>query len=212
MSGEDQKGFRDEHESSNKRRAQRTRVREVDFMRVEQSAGGEALHSFEEEVKKKMSLEGSNPREDLIKEEERKVKAEVSHDLYVELLRLSRKSELSQKQKQYFELRYIKKLTFSQIAAIMKVSRPRAARLGMMVLIKLKKNRSNDVIAQLASSGRCYSGMTPLQQRIARLKYIKKLSVRRIAVNLNMSSRAVYQALERIRKINFPDGTPSQIG
>jgi len=138
MSTKDKKNDNEPNDSNEVNESKpRTRIREIDFMRVEDTLHGCALSPFELEVKDKIASAPS-PIDILTQGEDREEKK--SHAHYT-LSRLLAYAHLSQVQKACYELLYHECLTDKEAASRMSLSRVRIRTLRFSITQSLLKAR-----------------------------------------------------------------------
>ncbi len=187
-----------EFPESEERPKWRRRVREVDFMRVEDTQHEKPLGPFELEMKKKIASAPS-PRDLLIEKEEEKEREDQRRLAGERLDSLLRKANLTPNQKACFELLYHEGLSDVEVARKLSVSRERIRLHRRAILKALKRIAQREVEAQKVYL-RC---KTEKQKLIWRLYYEKGLSAREIARRLGRTKSAVNMVLARIRT-KFP--------
>lgn len=181
---------------SEKRRP-RTRVREVDFMRVEDTLNNQPLALFELEVKKGIAI-AKSPLEELEWRERQSRDHQLRRISKYKLSCLVRKAKLTPRQQQVYQLIWIKGFPIKRTAEILGICRPRVAILKGRILkflfavLEEEKNRKH-----LAAKARL-ACKTKKQCAIWELYFKKGKTISEIARVLNLSRQAVQQLMKRI--------------
>ncbi|MFH0986046.1 MAG: sigma factor-like helix-turn-helix DNA-binding protein [Candidatus Omnitrophota bacterium] len=183
--------------SSHKRR---TRVREIDFSRVEGTRPEDPLHPFELEVREKLAGPAGSS-DDLAAKEHRVLGRRKITATHARLVRLSREGMLTERQQTYFDLFYVDGRSDKEIASRLGVSRSTVRDFRQEIHRRmrhfiLEKESVRRMLRSVKSAG-----LTKKQKQIFRLRYRKGLSVAQIARVLGRRPRAIYALLERTRKI-----------
>ncbi len=185
----------------------RTRIREVNFMRVEDTQG-QVLSAFELEVKEKIACV-SSPYEELAQKEEKKEKREKAKRTLAKLLK---STKLTPNQKTCYELSFIEELPDSEVAARLSVSASRVRSLKSSVISTFRRTqdkfRRMEFIARAADSHK----LSPRQQLIWKLCYESHLWAKEIASKLGTTEKTVEMVLRRLRKKIFPRGISEKRG
>ncbi len=165
----------------------RTRIREIDFMRVEDTMCNRPLSAFELEVKEKIAC-GPSPAEELISREEAE---ENGKSLRSTLERLIRLANFTSNQAACYELIYGEELSDEEAAFRLRISRGRLRWLKIGIVKALKRAHQKGRVLDAA-----LSGVLPEKQgAIVRLSYGEFRPVSEIAGILGMKKRAVQRIL-----------------
>lgn len=186
-------------ETNSRKNRRRTRVREVDFMRVEDASIQDALSPFEMEVKNKIA--GEMPlRREALDAEELRIKERLARVFKGKLKKLISKGVLTNRQREFYELFYVEKLSDREIAKKMGVSRVRVRKLRWSLKEALKravkKDKEKEVLARRVKQIR----LTRNQKCVWRLHQKEGFSVAEIASRLNKTPQTVYWVLQNLRK------------
>ncbi len=187
------------HESNSTTGSRRTRVREVDFMRVEDASTHDALSPFEMEVKNKIAGAVSGLK-GVLDDEETRIKRQLARIFKAKLQKLLSRGVLTGRQREFYELFYVHKLTDPEIAKRMGVSRVRVRKLRWALKETLKravkKDREREAVAQKAK----YTRLTKNQKLVWRMYHKERLSPSAIALKTGKSPQAIYWVLKNMRK------------
>jgi predicted DNA-binding protein YlxM (UPF0122 family) len=186
------------YESNNTTGRRRTRVREVDFMRVEDASTRDALSPFEMEVKNKIAEE--MPLKGALDAEELRIKEQLARVFKAKLKKLISKGVLTKRQREFYELFYVLKLTDPEIAERMGVSRVRIRKLRWSLKEALKRAVKKDKEKELMNHRAKYIRLTRNQKTVWRMYQKERLSVADIANRLSNTPQAVYWVLQNLRK------------
>ena len=189
---------------SGAKKKRRSRVREIDFMRVEGSLHDDPLHPFELEVKQKLA-DSSSPLDELLEKEKHAEERKILRKARSKLTWLLKSNVLTSKQKEYFRLLYVQKRADKDLATRLGVSRSTIRRMRQDIQIALHK--------ALAWKNECHRvrkrkeistlQLTAKQRVVFRLRYKEGLSVSEIARKLGKSRKAIYSVLARVTKLFF---------
>ncbi|OGW69658.1 MAG: hypothetical protein A2036_01755 [Omnitrophica bacterium GWA2_50_21] len=196
MSGKTTNESEDFLETKKKRRA---RVREIDFMRVEGSLQDDPLHPFELEVKKRIA-DASSPLHEIVERETQEEQRMILRVTRNKLTWLLKEVALTAKQREYFELLYIQKLSNEKVAKKLGVTSSTVRRMMQDVPKALHKalswNRERRRMLKAISA----LHLTANQRVVFRLRYREGLSVSEIARKLGKLRTAIYNVLARVTK------------
>jgi len=174
----------------------RTRVREVDFLRLEGTVSGEPLSLFELKVRELLAASPS-PREELEAKESQAGEREARRRMRISLACLRRKA-LSERQARCYELLYLKEKPARKIAEILGVSESRVRHLRSSIRKALeralRREEERKKIRKFLYSG---PPLTRKQARVFRLRHLKNLSAREIARRMGRTEQGVGQMLKR---------------
>ncbi|HRK61721.1 MAG TPA: hypothetical protein PLY88_04135 [Candidatus Omnitrophota bacterium] len=190
--------FYETTDSGGRRRA---RVREVDFMRVEDASIQDALSPFEMEIKNKIA--GEDSLRDSLSQED-KSQSRFRGILKRKFRKLLSKGVLTVRQREFYELFYIQRLTDVETAKRMGVSRVRVRKLRWALkkalnrAVKCKKGKEA-VVPKVR-----YGSLTKNQKNIWMMYRKEKLSPVQIARKLGRTKQAVYGVLKNIQKKSLP--------
>lgn len=174
-------------------------------MRAEDTLHGQALSSFELEVKERLACVPSAAEEWTAREEEE----EKNERIKSVLSNLIKKAKLTSKQKTCYELIFVEGLSDKEAAKHLSISGGRLRWLKIQVLKAIQRARQNEALreAVLAQS------LTKKQKLVVHYRFEKLLSIKEIAARIGSKERAVKKLLQlvkqKILKENLGKGTPS---
>ncbi len=179
-----------------KKSGPRSRVREADFMRIEDSAIRDPLSPFELEVKGRLAS-AKSPLESLLEDEEHLSRKQALKEQRKKLKKLLRK--LGVRQQQYFKFFYSRHRKDKEIALKLGISESRVRvirwSLKTSFINAAKRDQSKEVLKRSIK----YKALTKPQKRVWKLYAEKGLSPLEIAQHLGCSKRAVNRILARIK-------------
>lgn len=182
-----------EEEQNEKPERIKSRTREIDFMRIEDTMHGQPLTHFELKVKKKIACVPSPYDEIARKEEEEECFEEVQRKIED----LIRKARLTAMQEACYRLVYVEVLPDKEIAKRLSLGVRNVAKLKQSVLKALKRVHEKQCIKKLADR----HDLTEKQRLVIHLRYEEQLSLKEIAERLGVTLRAVDDLLGRTRKL-----------
>lgn len=180
-----------------KKQGGRIRVREVDFMRAEDTVQGQELTAFELEVKSEMAS-AQSPFEELMSREEQKNESQKKRISKYRLSCVVRKAKLSVRQAECYRLIWIKKLSENKAAQILGISRSRvrdikqSIRFNLMAALEKEKKRNQQAVRAR------FACKTDKQRKIWKLYFKEGKTISEISRDLTLSRQAVQQLLKRI--------------
>lgn len=187
------------HESNSTKSSKRTRVREIDFMRVEDASTRDGLSPFEMEVKNRIA--GAKPLEKRIEEiEERQIKSGLTLAFREKLQKLLSKGVLTKRQRDLYELLYVQKLTDPEIAKRMEVSRVSVRKLRWALKEALKRAARKERELKGFHCKVKQFHLTRTQKSVWRLYQKQGLPVAEIARRLGKTPQAVYWVIQNLVK------------
>lgn len=179
-------------------RRTRTRVREVDFIRVEDASIHDALAPFEMEVKERIAADDTRLN---FEREEAFVQVAIRRVLLKKLRRLVKTGDLTSRQREFYELFYVQHLPDLEISRQLGISRVRIRKLRWQLKQKLTKvihkQRDRENVGKKMRRGR----LTKKQRQIWQLYSKEGLRPVRIAESLGRTRQSVYWVLKRLKKI-----------
>ena len=184
-----------EEEQNEKPKRIKSRTREIDFMRIEDTMHGQPLSHFELKVKEKISCVPS-PFEEIARKEEEENRSEQVQNTLNELV----EKALTPKQKAWFQLVYVEELPDEEIAKRLKVTERRVRQLKAATLKAFKRAYEKQRVKQMADTFE----LTEKQRLVIQLRYEEQLSLKEIAGRLGVTPDAVDDLLCRMRKKIFP--------
>ncbi len=184
---------------SETKKKRRSRVREIDFMRVEGSRQDDPLHPFELEVKKKIA-DASSPLDEIVERETREEQRMILRASRNKLTWLLKEGALTAKQREYFELLYVQKLSNEDVAERLSVTSSTVRRMRQDIPKALHKALSWKRECQRVLKAIAALHLTAKQRVVFRLRYREGLSVSEIAGKLGKPRTAVYNVLARVTK------------
>ena len=187
------------YETDKAKNSRRTRVREVDFMRVEDASTRDSLSPFEMEVKDKIAAEMPLLKKAL-EAEERRIKEQLARVFKAKLNKLLSRGILTERQREFYELFYVKKLTGREIAQIMGVSLSRVRTFRLFLKKSLKKAVMKDKQREFMSSRVKHVQLTRIQKSVWRLYQREGLSVTEIARRLGKTRQSVDWVFQNLKK------------
>jgi len=193
-----------ENEEENKKSAEevecekpkriKSRTREIDFMRVEDTMHGQPLTHFELKVKEKIACVPS-PYEEIARREDEESRSEQVQNTLNDLV----EKALTPKQKAWFHLTYVEELPWQEIAKRLGITERRVRQLKAATLKAFKRAYEKQRIKQLLDT---YE-LTEKQRLVIQLRYEEQLSLKEIAGRLGVTPDAVDDLLCRMRKKFF---------
>jgi len=188
----------DEQDSKREKSRRRTRVRETDYMRVENDRSFDPLSRFEQNARDKLAAEKS-PLDELLAEEEEAKQLRARHIERRRLAFVLKKANLTAKLEQCFLLLYVQNFTVAQAAKILGVSNVRVRQ--MRIKLKTVLLKAAGYVGRNPKRGHLDrpQNMTRNQRRIWRLKHREGLPSKEIAAHLGISLRAVNMVLRRVK-------------
>lgn len=186
------------YETNKAKNSRRTRVREVDFMRVEDASTRDSLSPFEMEVKDKIAAEMPLLKKALDAEELR-IKEQLARVFKAKLNKLLSKGILTERQREFYELFYVKKLTGREIAQIMGVSLSRVRTFRLFLKKALKKAVMKDKQREFMSNRVKHVQLTRIQKSVWRLYQREGLSVTEIARRLGKTRQSVDWVFQNLK-------------
>lgn len=184
----------------NERKAQgRSRIREVDFMRVEDTLHGQSLHPFELEVKEKIASQTS-PLDELLRQEVEREDWRVARVAKWRLKKLLKENVLTLKQKVCYEFLYEKNLSTKEVAQRMNVSKSRVRDLRRSIKKALTHTHKKQMEAILFWKLGFPFCKTRRQRLIWRLRYLRGYTAAQIALREGRSKSSVIRVIERVTK------------
>jgi len=188
----------DHTEKAGTGRRTRTRVREVNFMRVEDASIHDALAPFEMAVKERIAADDTRMN---FEREEAFVQVAVRRVLLKRLCRLVKTGALTPRQREFYELFYVQHLSDLEISRQLGVSRGRIRKLRWQLkqnLMKaIGKQRDRENVGKKIRRGR----LTKKQKQIWRLYSMEGLKPVQIAGSLGRTRQSVYWVLKKLKKI-----------
>ncbi|MDP2629278.1 MAG: sigma factor-like helix-turn-helix DNA-binding protein [Candidatus Harrisonbacteria bacterium] len=192
---EDENKNNAEEEQYEKPKHIKSRTREIDFMRIEDTMHGQPLTHFELKVKAKIACVPS-PYEEIARKEDEESKSEQIQNTLNELV----EKALTPKQKAWFHMVYVEELSDREIAKRLNVTDRRVCYLKADTFKAFKRAYEKQQIKQLLDN----CDLTEKQRLIAQLRYEEQLTLKEIASRLGVTLRAVDDVLGRIRRNFFP--------
>ncbi len=190
-------GENDEFDSKkSEKRKTRTRVREVDFMRVEDAASGQELAPFELEVKNELAS-AKSPFEELVSREKGGREAHLKRIPKYKLACLIRKAKLTPLQVECYRLIWVKGLSDNQTAKKLGFSRSRVRNIKRFILKVLPLTIGKEKNRKLIASKARIACKTEKQRTIWELYFKRGKTISEIAGILSLSRQAVHQVLRR---------------
>ncbi len=186
------------YETNKAKNRRRTRVREVDFMRVEDASTRDSLSPFEMEVKDKIAADMPLLKKALDAEELR-IKEQLARVFKAKLNKLLSKGILTERQREFYELFYVKKLTGREIAQIMGVSLSRVRTFRLFLKKALKKAVMKDKQREFMSNRVKHVQLTRIQKSVWRLYQREGLSVTEIARRLGKTRQSVDWVFQNLK-------------
>jgi len=186
------------YETNKAKNLRRTRVREVDFMRVEDASTRDSLSPFEMEVKDKIAAEMPLLKKALDAEELR-IKEQLARVFKAKLNKLLSKGILTERQREFYELFYVKKLTGREIAQAMGVSLSRVRTFRLFLKKALKKAVMKDKQREFMSNRVKHVQLTRIQKSVWRLYQREGLSVTEIALRLGKTRQSVDWVFQNLK-------------
>lgn len=186
------------YETNKAKNSRRTRVREVDFMRVEDASTRDSLSPFEMEVKDKIAAEMPLLKKALDAEELR-IKEQLSRVFKAKLNKLLSRGILTKRQREFYELFYVKKLTGREIARTMGVSLSRVRTFRLFLKKALKKAVIKDKQREFMSRRVKHVQLTRIQKSVWRLYQREGLSVTEIARRLGKTRQSVHWVFQNLK-------------
>jgi len=172
----------------------RTRIREVDFMRVEDTASGQELAPFELEIKDEIAS-AQSPFEELASQEKREGENQLKRISKYKLSCLIRRTKLTPLQVECYRLIWLKGLTEREAAKKLGFSRSRVRNIKQTIMssltLNLEKEKKRDRMAAKAQ----LACKTEKQRKIWNLYFKQGKTIREIAKDLSLSRQAVRQLL-----------------
>jgi len=187
------------YESRGAKSSKRTRVREVDFMRVEDASIHDALSPFEMEVKNKIAAEMPLLKQAL-EDEELRIKEQLARVFKTKLNKLLLKGVLTKRQREFYELFYVKKHTGRETAQLMGVSLVRVRKLRWSLKNALRKTVMKDKEKEFMRRRVTHIRLTKKEKLVWRLYQKEGLSVTAIARRLGKTRQAVDWVFQNLRK------------
>ncbi len=188
------------HESNRSKSSKRSRVREVDFMRVEDASTRDSLSPFEMEVKNRIA--GERPLEKWTEEvKERQAKSGLALAFKGKLRKLlSKEGVLTKRQRDIYELSYVQKLSDPEIAKRLGVARVtvRTLRCALKEALKRAVRKERDLKGFHRKVKQIHLSRT--QKKIWRMYQKEGLPVVKIARRLGKSFQTVYWVLQNLLK------------
>jgi len=172
----------------------KSRTREIDFMRVEDTMHGQPLSHFELKVKAKIACVPS-PYEEIARREDEESRSEQVQTTLNDLV----EKALTPKQKAWFHLVYVEELPDREIPKRLNINERRARALKTATLKAFKRAYEKQRIKQLLDT---YE-LTEKQRLVIHLRYEEQLTLKAIAGRLGVTLRAVDDLLGRMRKKIF---------
>ncbi len=175
----------------------RTRVREIDFMRVEDTAQSQELAPFELEIKDEIAS-AESPYEKLASQEKRGGDKELKRVSKYKLTCLMRKAKLTSRQAECYQLIWVKEFSENKTAKKLGISRSRVRDLKQVILSSLasalekEKNRN-----RIATKAR-FACKSKKQYKIWRLYFKQGKTISEIGRDMSLSRQSVHQFLKRI--------------
>jgi len=193
------RGNEESGEVSARKAQKRSRVREVDFMRVEDTAHGQALHPFELEVKEKIASQ-SSPFDELMRREMDRENRRVEKIARGKLRKLLKAGVLTPKQKICYELLYEKSLSTGDVARKMDISKSRVRDLRRAIqkaLARAYEKHMEDILIWRLGYPFC---KTKRQRFVWRLRYLEGFTPAQIALREDRAKSSVNEVIERVKK------------
>lgn len=182
----------------------KSRTREIDYMRVEDTLHGQALTHFELKVKEKIACVPSAYDQIARQEEEEERAAEIRRKIED----LLKKARLTASQEACYRMVYVEMLSDSEIAERLSLGIRNVAKLKQSVLEALKRVHERQCIKNLADQ----HDLTEKQRLVISLRYEEQLSRKEIADRLGVTIRAVDDLLVRMRKLILKENSPKSVG
>lgn len=192
-----------EEVQSEKRERIKSRTREINYMRVEDTMHGQPLTHFELKVKEKIACVPS-PYDEIARKEEEE---ERSEEVQRKIEDLIRKARLTAMQEACYRMVYVEMLPDKEIAKRLSLGVRNVAKLKQSVLKALKRVHEKQCIKELADR----HDLTEKQRRVIYLRYEEQLSLKEIAERLGVTFRAVDDLLGRTRKMLFAKKNSSNL-
>lgn len=186
------------YESNNRKSSRRTRVREVDFMRVEDASTHDSLSPFEMEVKDKIAGEAPGV-EKALEAEELRVKEQLARVFKTKLNKLLAKGILTKRQREFYELFYVKKLTGPETAKAMGVALVRVRKIRWAIKKALRKTVLKDKERALLGHRVTQIRLTKTEKTVWRLYQKEGLSVTEIARRLGKTRQGVHWVFQNLK-------------
>jgi len=182
-----------------KRRKNRTRVRQVDFMRVEDTAHGQELAPFELEVKEEIAR-NRNPFEEIESQETQAREVQLKRVARYKLSCLMRSAQLTQRQRECYQLIWVKGLSENEAARKLGLSRSRVRDIKKTIkssLVAAHEEEKHRKGISLKIQSVC---KTAKHRTVCKLYFKKGKTVSEISRCLGVSRQAVQQLLKRLLK------------
>jgi len=178
----------------------RSRIREVDFMRVEDTQHGQTLHPFELEVKEKIASQAS-PLDEMQCKEEKNEKSGNVRVMKWRISHLVKKASFTPGQEACYRLLYLEKLPAREAAERLSVSKARVCQLRKSILRKISQAYREQMKKRRLMDSGALQCKTRQQRLVCGLRYKLGLSSSEIALRIGRTKRAVDRMLERSQKI-----------
>lgn len=187
------------YETNKAKNRRRTRVREVDFMRVEDASTRDSLSPFEMEVKNKIAGEMAG-LEEALDAEDLRAKEQLARVFKAKLNKLVSKGNLTKRQREFYELFYVRRLMDREIAQRMQVSLSRVRLLRLFLKRALRKTVIKDKEREFMKRKVKHVQLTRTQKTVWRLYQKEGLSVTEIAHRLGKTRQAIGWVFRNLKK------------
>lgn len=172
------------------------RLRFVNLLRIEENRNEHPLTSYEQKVKDKLATVPS-PADELIRQEDEEQIAAEERSERAKLALLVKRARLSPKQKACYGLLYVEKVSNEEVAKRLHVKLSRVYELKQQIETQLKKTHQNQIRAKLTKN---HPLLSPIQKRISKLRYSRRLSFKEIGQMIGLSKQHVWKLFREAEK------------
>ncbi|MDP2646547.1 MAG: hypothetical protein Q8P24_16530 [Desulfobacterales bacterium] len=175
----------------------RTRVRTVDFMRIEGTVNNQPLSTFELDVREKLAVSAS-PLNFMIQQEDEALRDEQRHEAKQTLKELLKAAHLTRKQLWCYRLVFREGRTIRDTALLMKVSDARICTMVEGIKTTLKRTAAKLENGQMLFERISEMPLEAWEKQLCDLRLRKGLSLRRIAAVMGISWPTVHRRVKAI--------------